>query len=394
MILLLSCSAIWDVSDATSFSGGSGTESDPYQISSYSQLILMKEYSDKYFILTDNIDLNDINWVPFEFKGDFDGNGKIISNLKVEGNQKNVGFFSSLSGNVYDVTFQDCKVNSDSGCVGIVAGSANGASLSGINIILNEDSYVSGSEIVGGFVGSADGSLSITDSSISGELSQISGISYIGGAVGFSNNLGKTVVNNTHIDINIEGKERSIGGIIGLLESDGSLVENSSFAGNITGSYNVGGISGEIANSTISSSKAIVVFKKSSNSGSLSANSRFGGIVGYGVSGNVIACYTDGSMPADLSKCGGIAGEFMGHIELCYSTMESDNSSFNGIGGTYLKDCATTTSNNVNGDNCVSNCKNVTQFIKETDSQYLSEYNLLDNWFTDGNVSCPRLAWE
>ena len=61
---------IWNGTVASSFDGGTGTESDPYQIRTASQLCKLGQdvasgnsYTDTYFILTDDIMLNDTtNW--------------------------------------------------------------------------------------------------------------------------------------------------------------------------------------------------------------------------------------------------------------------------------------------------------------------------------------------
>jgi len=92
----------WDgTTIAESFEAGSGTSADPYQIKTGAQLAYLAQqvnsevdYSkDKYFILTDDINLDNHQWTPigettsFRFMGNFDGNNKTISNLKIEGSE-------------------------------------------------------------------------------------------------------------------------------------------------------------------------------------------------------------------------------------------------------------------------------------------------------------------
>jgi len=86
---------VWDGTVASDFSGGNGTESKPYKISKASQLAFLAKsvnegtnYSGKYLVLTNDIDLNSIEWTPIgnginSFNGCFDGNGKTIKNLKI-----------------------------------------------------------------------------------------------------------------------------------------------------------------------------------------------------------------------------------------------------------------------------------------------------------------------
>jgi len=88
---------------AQSFSGGSGTEEDPYQIASVTDLKAMKTQVDlannstagKFYVLMNDIDMTEVNdWFPiglnsgthggsanFDFQGTFDGNGHTIENL-------------------------------------------------------------------------------------------------------------------------------------------------------------------------------------------------------------------------------------------------------------------------------------------------------------------------
>ena len=90
----------WDGKIAEKFAGGTGTESDPYQISNGAELAYLaqqvnagKRYSDKYFTLTNDIDLGSKEWIPignenvnwdgYAFEGTFDGDGHTIRNLNV-----------------------------------------------------------------------------------------------------------------------------------------------------------------------------------------------------------------------------------------------------------------------------------------------------------------------
>lgn len=74
---------------ATSFAGGNGEESTPYQISSGAELGYLSYmtqngtyYENQYFVLTDNIDLSGYYWDPIDnFKGNFNGQNYEISHL-------------------------------------------------------------------------------------------------------------------------------------------------------------------------------------------------------------------------------------------------------------------------------------------------------------------------
>ena len=103
-------SKYWTDYAAAAFAGGSGTETDPYQIANGAQLALWAKnsgtYTKKHFKLTADIDLGAHDWVPIaSFSGTFDGGGKRISGLKIgteaapasEYAGKAVGMFTTLS---------------------------------------------------------------------------------------------------------------------------------------------------------------------------------------------------------------------------------------------------------------------------------------------------------
>ena len=91
--------AVWDGSVAASFSGGSGTDSDPWKISNGSELAYLASLVNsngsatynQYYILTADIDLGGREWTGIgnqndagkAFKGKFDGNGKVITGFAI-----------------------------------------------------------------------------------------------------------------------------------------------------------------------------------------------------------------------------------------------------------------------------------------------------------------------
>ncbi|WP_279380066.1 hypothetical protein, partial [Sporosalibacterium faouarense] len=81
---------------AGSFAGGSGTQGDPYQISSAEELARLASlvnagdaaYNSVYYELTQDIDLSAHEWTPIgigtnQFKGHFDGKGYVVSNVNI-----------------------------------------------------------------------------------------------------------------------------------------------------------------------------------------------------------------------------------------------------------------------------------------------------------------------
>ncbi len=119
-------SAPWTGGIATGFSGGSGTEDDPWLITTGDELAFLAQqvfnrvddYEGEYFRLQNDIDLggdleSPSEWsLPigrgvFYFQGNFDGNHKQILNIyRNAADQSNAGFFGSIgsSGSVKNLT--------------------------------------------------------------------------------------------------------------------------------------------------------------------------------------------------------------------------------------------------------------------------------------------------
>ena len=120
-------STIWDGSVATSFNKGSGLINDPYIISDGSELAYFftvinneesSNYFNKYFELSNNIDLDNIALPVLNslkvFSGSFDGNGYSLFNLKIDNSGYNnsslrneFALFSSLD----NATIKNLNIN-------------------------------------------------------------------------------------------------------------------------------------------------------------------------------------------------------------------------------------------------------------------------------------------
>ena len=142
LVLLLVASALvaqntcWDGTIAESYAGGDGTPESPYQIATAEQLALLAQQTndgtggDAYYILTDNIclnedpDVNPVPWMPIGhvveneppyFTGHFDGNKMSISGLVCETSSGHAiaGLFGCTNGAV---------IQNDGGCITIGCG--------------------------------------------------------------------------------------------------------------------------------------------------------------------------------------------------------------------------------------------------------------------------------
>ena len=276
--------------------------------------------------LTANIDLssfNDGTWEPIGSNSDndrfttiFDGTNKTISNLRITGNNSNVGLFSTIQdATISNLKLADIKITGN-GNVGALVGLATGAgtTLSNIELIGDESQSSSDAEIqatgarVGGLVGDFTGT--ITDAS--------SSLTVRGGA-------------NDSAD--------HTGGLVGNLQS-GSSIKNSNSSGSVSASDSADQVGGLVGGSNIGN------ISNSWASGEVSStgleNVYYGGLVGWN-SGIIRNSWSSGNVsgPGRSSYYGGFIGFNDGAIS---NSWASGNVS--GIGGDYG---GLTGDNNFNG---------------------------------------------
>ena len=386
----------WDGNIASAFEGGSGTAADPYQITTGGQLLLIKDYYDKNFVLAANIDLDNKNWLPIpDFTGTLDGAGYTIRNLQVSRTDDGQGLFANISGNavVKNLNIKGVYIKAGSNDnIGALAGVINGKSIliENINVILTEKSLILGNDAVGGIVGetwSGYGQLaSLTNchvESVSTDYT-IKGNSAVGGILGYARNsdLATLKIEKSTAKVSVYGGDYT-GGILGNMSRNGAIsfqISSCGFDGKVSGGNCVGGIAGYC--------EQIVACKVDAE---ISGKDLVGGICGK-IYKDLVACYSTGSLTCSSSKVSGMAGNH-GKSVLSYTTMSQGLSSD-------CVDCATTASNG-SGSNTATNCTNITEHLKGCYSEYATYWDFNNTWTWSGkvngkttNVSCPRLAWE
>lgn len=184
-----SSSDTWDHHKAERFSGGDGSQENPYQIASPQELaklasdinsgIWERRYAGTYFKLTEDVDLGAYRWIPIgrgssgegnshqAFMGHFDGNGKTIAGLFVdEGTQDyaaglfgNVGTYGweveiknlTLSGADVRTWWDNGDFDRNGGGAGLLAGTATSPNVRIENCHVS--GRVSGAKYTGGLVG-------------------------------------------------------------------------------------------------------------------------------------------------------------------------------------------------------------------------------------------------
>ncbi|MCP4708880.1 MAG: hypothetical protein GY869_09670, partial [Planctomycetes bacterium] len=271
------------LSPLPTFSGGSGSAHDPYQISTPDELNSIgsnPQLMNKHFILSNDIDLaghnfNTIGSLGIPFSGSFDGNNHTILNVDYQvADQESVGLFGYVDHGVIK------KLNVE-------------------NITIN----VTNGKNTGGLVGKLSHS-TIDQCHIQGH---ISGYRYVGGLVGWSTG---STVENCSSDCRVEGSMR-VGGILGsAIGSPGTscTIINSYAEGFVSGEDTVGGLVGSNAGPHI----------QCYSSGEVRGQLKVGGLIGS-TNGDIFDCYTTAAV-LGIDKVGGLIGKSTSaDIFNCYS---------------------------------------------------------------------------
>lgn len=341
------------------YSGGSGTESSPYQIATLADLQQLSLTPDdwvqgKYFIQTANIDASEtVNWnngqgfCPIgdylnsnqsrQFSGRYNGDEHTISNLFINRPESRYqGLFGSTDS--YIAIIQNV------GLVDVdITGSYEVGGLVGQNRVTISNCYSSGNVAgiyeVGGLIG-----LNLSDVTDSYSAGSVTGTGSVGGLLGRSN---FSTITNCNSSSTITGSETFIGGLVGDTGYS-STINGSYCTGNVTGTNEVGGFVGGNYNSSIS---------ECYSTGDVTGTGAVGGFVGRNYEATVSDCYSIGSVDA-FRGVGGLVGE-NSYSTICYckSTGSVTGSQYY-IGGlvginhiSSITNCSSTGSVMGNGDN-------------------------------------------
>lgn len=300
----------------TIYSLGDGSKENPYKIFKLEHLKDLNNKSGYAKMMRDiNFSYDEILNSSINFNGSFDGNGFIITNMRLIG-EENIALFQSIdaeskvenlklihcvakasnlvslisnknNGTISDCLLRDCKVESNSHN-SLVSTNNNGAIN---NIIISYCSVRLSSDGAGFIASKNNGDGSINNNVISNSI--IEAGSYVGGITGQNNG----VIEDNHVNYcTIEGKD-NVGGLVGYNKY--ILSNNEVLSTDITGLNNIGGIAGEsiyeITNSVLTKSNIFgnnyvggIVGKTSASVSNstlediyLSGNQYVGGIAGY-----------------------------------------------------------------------------------------------------------------
>ena len=366
------CAFLFFISGSTwagTYSGGSGTDDDPFQISCIEDWYELIDNPDdwvKQFILTANLDFSGATITPVgnydnRFTGVLDGNSHVLSNFIIDQpNDQYVGLFGFLEsgGQVKNLGVESftitghgpvgglCGVNNngtikqcytsgkvmDSSSYGPVGG------LCGYNLGDISESYSSseviGSETVGGLCGLNVGgtiSRSYTTGIVVGNyaigglcgrnvgtISQceatgtVTGNSNVGGLCGFNDP--DSIISESLATGKVTGDD-TVGGLCGNNEG---TISQSYATGIVTGGNNAGGLCGVNYSSTDFFGYATIF--KSYATGVVTGDDFVGGLVGMNMVGTISQSYATGSVNGDES-IGGLCGSNNTSVDNTYSTI-------------------------------------------------------------------------
>ncbi|WP_410771304.1 GLUG motif-containing protein [Fontibacillus sp. BL9] len=226
---------------------GSGTVDDPYIITTALQFDAMRVNTKAFYKLGNDIDLGAYtdHWKPIgvpgmykDFTGGLNGNGYVISGVKVNSSANYAGLFGILGpgGQINNVRVEDVQVQGIQyvgGLVGINHGKVTNSSVEGT---------VSGT---GNYVGGLVGTNSRATVSTSYASGTVSGGSYVGGLVGDSEGYWPDYpyITDSYATVTVTGTGDYVGGLAG--RSTGEVV-NTYAVGRVTGNgSNVDGLLGK-----------------------------------------------------------------------------------------------------------------------------------------------------
>lgn len=324
------------------FDGGNGSIESPYRISTVTHLKNIDKYPNAYYILLNDIvfptDTNETTPNFFtlcqrsEFNGNLNGNGKCIFNLRIIGNEYNVGtgLFETIGekGRIHDLSLKNISyigMNNTGGIAAQSKGIVSDCFVSGI--IQTQNTY--GNPCIGGIIGYfyPQSTTTISLKNLQSEI-MIVGNHYAGGIIGLAEARCKANFTNFHSSGTINSCSVG-GGIIGRCIIK-SKFENCSFSGNISATGSAGGLVG--------STSAAIEFEVCYFSGEINAldtNSYLGGFIGTIYSSgetSISDCFAKGSIHGE-NRLGGLIGctYSFASIQNCYFVGEIKGST--SVGG-------------------------------------------------------------
>ncbi len=340
----LAADGAWDGSIATAFAGGTGTESDPYQIADGAQLAYLasevnkgQSYENACFVLTADIDLGNHDWTPIGnsfsdalfggtdysvFAGNLDGKGHTVSNISIGTESAPLesdvfGLFGMTGGKISNLNLDGVTICGTAknvsgyviGLAGALSGSASGpvenCHVANLSLTMSTpDSGRAAAYWIGGLVGALD-SRYIDECSVSGRITETSGKGSIGGLIGELGRAAKITYSHADVALNVKPDYyggANVGGLIGKGngEKDPETVISNCYAtGNVTGGAYSGGFAGSLWGLNIKN-----CYATGDVTGAFASMASFAGTdapAAYAY-GSVTNCYTTGAVVGTASS--------------------------------------------------------------------------------------------
>jgi hypothetical protein len=192
------------------FASGTGTQWDPYIVSSQADLERMRCHSNKYFKLDRNISLVG-NWLPIgtvghEWEGTLDGGNYTISGLTVnQPTMDKVGLFGSVDFTaIRDLTLESPVVNGFSRVGGLIGDGRYGTSVTNVKVL---NASLSGNRLLGLLFGDKDYGGTVSQVEVTGDIRAFT--------------YAAPRVNGGNIQVFVRNPNR-VGGVVGYEDGDGT----------------------------------------------------------------------------------------------------------------------------------------------------------------------------
>jgi len=311
---------------------GNGTENNPWLIETPLHLRKLAVYVNngngnetkgKYYKMMNNLNLSEYaagdGWMPIGkddnncyFKGNFNGNGKIITELKINRSTLNyVGLFGRVEGALFEnLGIVDVEVTGRTYAGGLVGGCAE-TKISGCYVT----GYLKNEGSGGMLVGSLYNSSSLINCYTEGKVESPKGI--IGGLVGDASTLmePRLMIRNCYSSCNVSSNSNYVGGLVGITNL--ADIIDCYATGNVTGPQvliadagDAGGLAGRIDKTTLINCSA---------TGEVKSLARTGGLVGFSNDSEITDCFATGKVIGSQGV-GGLAGSHNGTIKDCFAT--------------------------------------------------------------------------
>ena len=342
------------------FSGGEGTEENPWLISTPQELASLSQYTGeagagKYFSLANDITFSEADfaaggdfynegkfWAPIgttendPFRGHLNGRNFTIGGLKINrSGEAYAGLFGVISwSTIRDLVINYADQARSDDVTGGLSAIAESSTVHNVKVRGNlntTDSYGTAGGIFGKTSGEVVLSSCAMEGTLSGNYSQWGNSATMGGLVGKNN--GPLEVNNCQVDA-IISSTYTAGGIIGY-DCYNSQITGCQVTGEITGNAYLGGIIGNTYHPSDYPSYSNVIENCSvamNITGSAPANygsSMVGGMIGYTVLRytTVRGCNYTGNLYANVPAGEACLGGMIGVATSCIITIENCRSS-------------------------------------------------------------------